>query len=180
MPVERSVVQSQLNELGDFHRFFTSKEIAYLPAILAEGETIHGITSGFYEAKTWIIVITNLRLLFLDKGMFYGLKQVDMPLSQISSIAHRTGFFFGEIEVATASGKRKIESISKRDVLKIASIISGLIHGGRARPTPASAGSDLASQLERLAVLHEKGALTEEEFHLSKSNLLQNAHRRAE
>ena len=179
MPVDKRLVDEQLQALGDFHQFFTSKEIRYLHQILVPGETLHGITSGFYEARTWVIVITNMRLVFLDKGMFYGLKQVDMPLSQVDSISHKTGLFFGEIEVATASGSKTIGKITKRDVVKVASIIAGLIHGGsslpEAKPSAPSfpSGDDLASQLERLATLRDKGALTEEEFQLSKARVLE-------
>lgn len=183
MPVDKRQVEEQLSALGDFHRFFTSKEIRYLPQVLVEGEVIHGITSGFYESKTWIIVITNMRLVFLDKGMLFGLKQVDMPLSQIDSISHKTGLLFGEIKVATASGAKTIGSITKRDVVKIASIIAGLVHGGgtlpQASPSESQAADlyatrkDLASQLERLAALREKGVLTEEEFQVSKARILE-------
>lgn len=179
MPVDRRVVEEQLKNLGDFHRFFTSKEIRYLPEVLVEGERVYGVTSGFFESKTWIIVITNMRLIFLDKGMFFGLKQVDMPLSQIDSISHKTGLLFGEIAVATAAGAKTIGSITKKDVVKIASIISGLIHGHGEPPAPQAAATDarppaddLVSQFERLATLYEKGALTEDEFHRSKARLL--------
>lgn len=171
MPVDKQLVERQLEALGDFHRFFTSKEIRYLPQILAEGEAVHGITSGFFEGRTWIIVVTGVRLLFLDKGMFYGLKQVDLPLAQVSSISHKTGFLFGEIEVATSSGSRKIAKLAKRDSLKISSIISGLVHGTTGRD-PAPPRNDLASQLEKLAGLRDKGALTDDEFRLSKAKLL--------
>jgi hypothetical protein len=174
MAVDRELVEQQLKALGDFHRFFTSKEIRYLPRVLAPGETIHGVTSGFYEARTWIIVVTDARLIFLDKGMFYGLKQVDLPLSQISSISHKTGFFFGEISVTTSGGIRKIENVSKRDALKVASVISSLVHGEKPRAAQDSPGKgdSLASQMERLSVLRDKGALTDEEFTASKAKLL--------
>lgn len=187
MPVSKDVVEQQLRELRDFHQFFTSKEIRYLPEILATGETIYGITSGFFEAKTWIIVVTDLRLLFLDKGMFYGLKQIDMPLSKISSVSQKTGLIFGEIEVATTFGSKKISSIPRKSVIKIASILASLIHGripgepdaesALDADSPATSKgkyipADLASQLERLDVLYQKGVLTDEEFRLSKAKLL--------
>src|SRR5579871_4117984 len=118
MPVDKSIIDEQLKSLGDFQHFFTHKEIRFLPQILAEGETIHAITSGFFEAKTWLIVVTDLRLIFLDSGFFYGLRQLDLPMSQISSISHKSGFFFGEIHVATSSGSKTIGNIPKRDILK--------------------------------------------------------------
>lgn len=176
MPLAKAVVQKQLEALGDFHKFFTSRELRYLPEVLAENETIHAVTSGLYDAKTWIIVITDMRLLFLDKGMFYGLRQVDLPLSQISSVSHKGGLFFSELRVATSSGTESIGSIPKKDVLKLSSILSGLIHGSRRKPgAPApvvTTRTQLSEQLEKLFILHEKGALTEEEYTLSKAKVL--------
>lgn len=155
MPVEKRVVEQQLEALGDFQRLFTAKEIRFLPQVLIDGETIYGLTSGFYEGKSWIVVVTDMRIVFLDKGMFYGLKQIDMPLSHISSVSHKTGFFLGEITVATAGGARTIAKIKKREVLKISTLIS-----------------TLAYKLDRLAALREKGALTEEEFQISKQRVM--------
>lgn len=169
MAIEKNIVKEQLQALGDFHQFFTAKEIRYLPQILTENETIQGITSGYYEAKTWLIVITNIRLLFLDTGLFFRLRQTDIPLSKINSISYATGLFFGEIEIATGSEVKTISSITKKDVLKIVSIISGLIHSGSRSSTPR----DLTSQLERLAALCDKGILTEKEFERCKEKLLE-------
>ncbi len=175
MSVDKQIVTQQLSELGDFHRFFTRKEISCLHELLTDGEVVHAVTSGFFDGHTWIVVVSNIRILFLDKGMFYGLKQVDMPLNKISSISQKTGFFFGEIEVATSSGSKKITNIPKRNVMKVSSILAGLIHGGTGKPTaPREAAGDLAAQLEKLDNLCQKGALTDEEFRLAKARLLGN------
>ena len=172
MSVSKNAVTQQLHSLGDFHRFFTSREIGCLPDILAEGETIHGITSGFYEARTWIIVITDIRLIFLDKKFFVGVRQVDMPLAHISSISQKSGFFFGEIEVATSSGRRSITNLPRKNVMKISSIIAGLIHGDSTKVGIGNA--DLAQQFEKLENLWQKGALTDDEFARAKSKILGN------
>lgn len=201
MPVDKTKVKDQLDALGDFSRFLTSSEIGYLPQILNQGEIVHGITSGIFEAKTWIIVVTDRRLLFLDKKLFVGLTQVDIPLSQISSVTHTAGWFFGEIEVSTSSGAKSIGNVSKKDVVKIANIICGLIQDqSRLRPQRSMAALeepalslkslaevdiatkpavkpvikplDIASQLERLVILREKGFLTDDEFAKGKAKLL--------
>lgn len=198
MSVSREVVEEQLRGLGHTHGFFTAKELHYLPDILAEGETLRAVTSGFYEARTWIIAITNLRLVFLDKGFLYGLRQLNMPLAQISSISQKCGFVFGEIEVATSSGSKTITNIPKKQVLKISAVLAELIHGdgepSRAKapstadtapastPAPASAKTDrytpllfqedLPTQLERLERLWKKSVLTDEEFRLAKSKII--------
>ncbi|RKY81898.1 hypothetical protein DRP98_09690 [candidate division KSB1 bacterium] len=174
MPVDKSVIDEQIKKLGEFDQWFTKKEIKYLPEVIDEGEEIRAMTSGYYEGNTWLVVVTTRRVLFLDKGMIYGLKQMEMPLAQITSISYKTGLMFGEIEVDTAGSKKKIDTISKKDVPKVAKIISDLlkqIHSN-ANATQASSQLDVISQLEKLAELKEKGILTEEEFLAQKAKLL--------
>ncbi|MEW6056412.1 MAG: PH domain-containing protein [Bdellovibrionota bacterium] len=172
MPIEKQLVNEQLKAIDDFHRFFTSREIKYLPEVLSENEIVNAITSGFYQGKTWIVVITNARIIFLDKGWFFRLRQLDLPLSQVSSVAQAIGVFFGEIEVSTPAGKQKISSIPKKDVIKVSSILSGLIHKLNTKQPAHSGRMDLAAQLEKVASLHERGFLTEQEFEASKKKLL--------
>lgn len=175
MGVDASMVDSQIKALGDFHQWFTKKEIQHLPEVLSPGETIKALTSGFYEGNTWLVTVTDQRILFLDKGMLFGLKQVELPLRQISSISHKTGLMFGELHIATSSGKSLIKNIPKGEAAKIASIISSLVrsaHAPSVQPSTQSAPADVASQLERLVALMEKGVLTAQEFSAQKAKLL--------
>ena len=54
------------------NQFFTKKELAYLPAILREGEQVIAFTSGLMDGNSWLITLTDKRIIFLDKGMFFG------------------------------------------------------------------------------------------------------------
>jgi hypothetical protein len=175
MPVDKATVDAQLKALGDFHQYFTKKEVNCLPQVLIQGENIRALTSGLYEGNTWLVTVTDQRLLFLDKGMLYGLKQIEMPLRQISSISHKTGMIFGELHIATSSGKSVVKQIPKTDVVKIATVVSELVRGSHTPPVgPAQSAvaTDVASQLERLAALMEKGVLTPAEFATQKAKLL--------
>jgi len=71
--VDKSTVDKQIDALGDFYRYFTKKERNHLHKVLSPGEQIHAMTSGLHDGSTWLITITNKRVLFLDKGMLYGL-----------------------------------------------------------------------------------------------------------
>jgi hypothetical protein len=161
-------VAAQLKALGDFHRWFTRKEIQHLPEVLHRGERIKALTSGRYQGNTWLIIVTDQRIVFLDKGMVFGLKQDELPLHQISSLSHRTGLIFGELHIATSGGYCILERIPKDEAAKIAAIISTLIRTA----SPMTGPVDVASQLERLAALLEKGLLTKDEFAAQKAKLL--------
>lgn len=62
--------------------------------ILKDNENIMYVTSGLYNNNTYLIVCTDLRLLFLDKGMIYGLKFHEFPFEKINSVSYKKDFFW--------------------------------------------------------------------------------------
>ncbi|WP_240725954.1 PH domain-containing protein [Escherichia sp. E4208] len=54
------------------------------------------------DGNTWLITLTNQRVIFLDKGMIFGVKQVDISLRNIVSVGGKTGLIFGEIMISTS------------------------------------------------------------------------------
>ena len=68
------------------------------------------------EGTTWLVICTNNRVILLDKGMFYGLKQMQIPLEKINAVSHNTGFIFGEIEISHGSDKMQIRNVDKSHV----------------------------------------------------------------
>lgn len=176
MPQDKAKVQEQVKSLGEFNKFGTRKEIKHLREVLDADEKILGMTSGFYDGNTWLVTVTDKRLLFLDKGMIYGLKQVDIHFDQVSAVAHKTGLLLGEIMVTTGGGLVKVEKISKQDVPRVATLIKDRIAALREAGRPSAAApagdDDVVSKLERLAKLRDSGVLTEEEFQQQKQALL--------
>lgn len=102
-------------ELGD-DQFFTSKELDTLPKILSPMEQVLSFSSGIMDGNTWLIVLTDSRVLFVDKGMIFGLKQTSIDLENIVTIDGETGLFMGTIRVSTAAGPREIRNVWKRTV----------------------------------------------------------------
>lgn len=172
MALSKEKVEAQVHAIGKFNSFLTKKEIRHLPEVMRDGEEILFMTSGITEGNTWLITATNLRLLFLDKGMIFGLKQIEYPYEKISTIAHKTGLMFGEITIGTSSGDVKIETISKADVPKMTEIISNRINAVNAKTPAAQPADDILAKLERLAALKEKGLLTDAEFAEAKARLM--------
>jgi hypothetical protein len=175
MAVDRRTVDTQLDALGDFHQWFAKKEIRHLPSVLNRGETIRAVTSGVYQGNTWLVTVTDQRILFLDKGRFYGVTQVELPLRQISSISYKTGLMYGELHIATSSGgQNTVKKLRKVEVAKLSSIVSSLVSRAHSptQPNTQTQSMDVASQLERLAALVERGILTRQEFSAQKAKLL--------
>lgn len=160
-------------EMGD-DQFFTKKELAHLPSVLADGEQVLAFTSGLMDVNTWLIALTDRRIIFLDKGMIYGLKQASIELDKVNAVTGKTGLLFGEITIEDGASQRIIKNVWKKTVVAFTNKVRDAIAARRDRPhSPAPAsGDDVISRLERLAVLREKGILTEAEFHEQKAKIL--------
>lgn len=169
-------VQEQIAALGSTDTFGTKKEIKSLPEVLHEGESIKGLTSGLMDANTWLIVCTDRRIVFLDKGLIYGLQRKDTPLEKINSIEHKTGMIFGKITIREAGTEMTISNIYKETVApfveSVNTAIEELKNSSNVEAAAKNEHLDVASQLGKLADLRDRGVLTEEEFQGQKKKLL--------
>lgn len=155
-------------------RFFTKKELRHLPEILMAREQVLAFASGLMDDHTWLIALTDQRVIFLDKGFFYGLRQVSINLDKINAVSGTTGMLMGTISIEDGASERVIRNVPKRTVVPFTNKVRDALHAYRqASPsTPADAGDDIVSRLERLAALKERGILTDQEFAEQKAKLL--------
>jgi hypothetical protein len=171
MPTQDQI-RDQIEKLGDdVGRFGTWKEVRHLPGILQVGEEIKGLTSGFLNEKTWLILCTNRRLLFVDCGMFWGIQQLDIPLEKVSSFEYRAGLIFGEFTVWDSTKQFVIKNIRKGTLNPFANAINRELEQIRSR-TRALNFLDVADQIRKLSRLVDDGILTESEFQNQKTKLL--------
>ena len=129
-------IKEQLKDLGSLDTYGTKKEINSLPEILSEGESINYLTSGLMDGNTWLIVCTNKRVIFLDKGLLYGLKQVATPLDKINSISQKTGMIFGEIQIWDGASKMEIKNVVKASVKPFVDAVNKAIEANKNQGTP--------------------------------------------
>lgn len=170
------------SQIGD-DQFFTKKELNYLPEILQDGEQVLAFTSGFMNGHTWLLTLTDKRLIFLDKGLLFGLRQEIIPLSKVNAVSGETGLFFGSIYITDGAGTRKIENVWKKTVKnftnKVQEALDALNTSSKkdsltddAKQSYTSKEQDRYDRLEKLAGLKEKGILTQEEFDTEKAKIL--------
>ena len=55
-------------------------------------------------------------MIFLDKGMFYGLKQTAIPIRKINAVSGETGIMFGKIAINDRFAQRQITTVPKKTV----------------------------------------------------------------
>ncbi|WP_342705455.1 PH domain-containing protein [Burkholderia arboris] len=164
-------------EVGD-DQFFTKKELNHLPEILMDGEQVLAFSSGLMDGNTWLIVLTDHRVVFLDKGLIYGLKQVSINLDKVNSVSGTTGMMFGEIRIEDGASERIIKNVWKKTVVPFTNKVRDAIREYTRASNPAIAVSappaadDVVSKLERLAALKERGILTDAEFSEQKMKIL--------
>ncbi|QDU83092.1 hypothetical protein Pla163_01880 [Planctomycetes bacterium Pla163] len=169
MPTLDDVLR-QIRALASADTFGTTKEVRHLPDVLFDDEPVLGITSGMMAGDTWLIVCTDRRVVLLNRGLVYGLKQREMPLERINSIEHSTGLVLGSIAIWDGADRMEIRNVVKQTVMPFVDAVN------RARVALGSeraSGDDRVTQLERLADLRERGALTEAEFDEQKRRVLE-------
>ncbi len=168
-------IKKQIQELklSNISNYLGRKEINELPQILAESETIDNIAQGTYNNGQGILVSTNRRLVFVDKGLLYGLKVEDFPLDKITTIQYETGLLLGEIKIHTSGNIAKIDNVEKATARAFAEFVRNKLSQPKETISPIINNQpDVYDQLEKLAKLKEQGILTQEEFDVQKKKLL--------
>ena len=123
-----------------------------------------------------VLVATNIRIIFLDKG-FFSAKVEDFPYDKISSIQYETGFSMGKIIITVSGNKSIIENVVKTKVKAFADNVRVKLSGlneesKKPQQVIVNQAIDIADQLAKLADLKVKGILTDEEFQSQKQKLL--------
>ena len=169
-----------MQENGDYN-FFVYKEINYLQSLVIGDEQILSFCSGNIGLGTWLIVLTDRRIILLNKGLIWGLKQQTISLGSISDVISTTSIMWGKIDITPLSGQGiTIDQINKSAVVKFTNKVQSALHEYRNpvsveyedAPVPTMNQPDPIQQLEKLAELKERGVITEEEFNAKKSQLL--------
>jgi len=190
-------IWEQIRALEHRYVFYTKKEIRYLPEILADEERILALTSGFLNGTTWLCVCTNRRVLFLDRGILFGLRQIQMNLDRIQSIDSSYTIFFGRIRLWDGASAIEVRMVLKSSIQPFVRTVQEAMDNYKrqmvhdiantvndahstakragtlgAKTTMAPTGAPWIEELEKLSRLHKEGTLSEEEFQRAKSKLL--------
>lgn len=175
-------IYAQINALPHKYIFYTKKEINYLPEILTDDEQVLALTSGYMQYTTWLITCTNRRVILLDRGMIFGLRIVQMNLDRIQSIDASYAILFGSLRFWDGASSINISLIWKSSIAPFIKTVRDAMDNYKklvfheitdgVHATGNRATTDIASQIERLADLREKGILTLDEFEKQKKKLL--------
>ena len=183
VPQDKAVaIDKSLKNLSVFEANALSKgEIKELPNILWEDELPIGVISGTYHNGNGILVATDRRLIFIDKGLI-GLTVEDIYFEDISSIESHQGWLMGSLTIYARGNKESVENVQKQNVRPFSDLLRNelakskkmkvdmLAPTQQAVSTPTRA--DNIDALFKLAELHKMGVLTDDEFAEQKAKLL--------
>lgn len=151
----------------------TRGEVKELPKILWPDELPQKVIRGTYENGTGLLVATDRRLLFVNKGLM-SLKVEDFGYDKITSLQYKTGMMFGEIDVLASGNRATFKNIEKGHVRAFADWVRARISAPKAGgpSVVVQTGASASDELTKMAELHKAGILTDEEFAAKKKQLL--------
>jgi hypothetical protein len=104
-------VNQQLRRLGLRFRFFGRSEIKELVSILHPNETIVQVVYGFYPGGSGLLVLTEERLLLIDKRSFFIYTE-NISFGHVQNLIFERRYLQGTLRLYTASKELIFKSIS--------------------------------------------------------------------
>jgi hypothetical protein len=102
----------------------------------------------------------------------------DFAFGLLSSVDHKKGMMYGELDLAAAGDRNHVKQMPKDDVERIAQLIRNKMaaahQGGQAGAVASApaAPADTATEIRNFAALRDEGLITAEEFEAKKKDLL--------
>lgn len=170
-------IQRQLDGAGVSDLWGTKKEVKALSEIIKDNETIKYATSGVVEGNTVLMVCTDRRVLFIDKGFIYGIKSTEIPLKMINAISYSKGLLLGSITITNGATTTQINNVSKETALLMVQSVNDACEAvsHQKQPVPpvdTQVTQTFSAQIRELKSLVDDGIITQDEFDAKKKQIL--------
>ena len=175
---KQEAIERSLAKLDWLERKLINRgEVKELPNILWEDEIVERLITGSLsgEAGKGVLVATDRRLIFVDKGMFGRLHIEDFSYDQITAVESSTGLLSGSITIYSAGSKQGFGWVDKERCRDFADHLRNKLTPASERAPTTTTSIDMTSiadELAKLGALVEKGLLTQAEFDEQKKRLL--------
>lgn len=129
MPIDRGILEQQLQSLGESSRWWGRRELRDLPAVLDAEERVLAISYGKIARvrvlrRSWLIVVTGRRLLCL-RSSGASWRQLEIHADQLTRLALRVGLFRGRVLVEAADRTYRL-LVQRDDAYKLLSALASL------------------------------------------------------
>ena len=115
-------IRHQIRQLEGSERLALLPEVKELPLILSEGEGVERIAHVYFDKRYGILVATNSRLLFVNKGLS-RMKVEEFPYARITSVQYEVGLLAGKLLLLLPGNKAEIEHVPKTQVQSFAEFV---------------------------------------------------------
>jgi hypothetical protein len=96
---------SDVSHLSSAAALGARREMALLPRLLRAGEQVVDVCHGVADGRTAVMVVTDRRVLYLQRRRFWGADVESTPLGRVRSAEDRTGVRLATV-VVEAGGRR--------------------------------------------------------------------------
>ena len=202
-------IEKQFDKAG-IPEYKGNRNLPLLPEILNDNEIVEmasighkmqentALLGGKYAVKdvsAGIILATNIRVIYVNKGMMWGFTLEDYDYSKISSIEQSRGMLSTVLEINASGNSVVLGNIPHDQASRIATAIGNrigqsnrrvevnqqVVHGDNITEINDSVlnrsnvggGSSKMQELERLAEMKEKGLIDDDEFKQMKKEILE-------
>jgi len=121
--VSKLNIEKQLKLINYKVSFRNNAEINELPNIIMPGEIIYECLNGYYESGYALLVITNERLLLIDKKPFNFLTIEDVRFAQVNQIFFNNRFIGSSLSINLGMRSLKFTSYNK---IKLRNLVTQL------------------------------------------------------
>ncbi|GAY74309.1 PH domain-containing protein [Lentilactobacillus kosonis] len=173
--IQQQMIDANVNDL-----FGTKKEVKALPDILSDDEVIQYATSGFIGNSTVLVVLTQKRVIFIDKGLLYGIKSTEIPLDMVNGVSYEKGLVQGKVSVVNGAVTTEITNIAKDNASTLSAKIKEtaesykevLRNNRNINNTSIDNIDNDIDQIRKFKSLLDDGILTKDEFEAKKKQIL--------
>lgn len=174
-------LQQKLQSEDDLIPFLTRKEIKELPRLMFKDEELETIVYGHYKGCNGILICTNARIIFADKGV-HAFTTEAVELSKVSSHSKEMGEKFGSVSFVLPKKTVVFEYLDKKTYDKLTDWlksklsspqnIANLSHETSNAADENPETSELMAKINKLTILRDNGIISEAEFQLQKRRLI--------
>lgn len=126
MPQYPETLIQHLRALGALKTYGGRREIAELPRLLASDEKIRTLTEASVGRGYWLVVVTDRRILLLDKRLLGTLVVEEIPLAHISGIA--TTDEQSVVLTTLHNLMRELRIRTREEAQHLVAVVAGLLH----------------------------------------------------
>lgn len=165
-------IKEQFIKAGVSDLFGTKKEVKALPELLDEGEIVLYATSGFVDKGTVLVVITDKRLVFVNRGLIYGTDFKEISFDHVNAVSYSKGMVLAKISVTNGADTTLISQVAKDAAPKFVDVLKHAIADSHQQSQPVASSDNSVNDLRNLKMLLDEGIITQEDFDAKKKQIL--------